>query len=71
MSMWRGTSAPTAGRPGVAIRAADMGGGSARLELGATMKSDAVSPWQLDLNLTGFAGKKKGVSGGISVAWMF
>ncbi|MBQ9377690.1 MAG: autotransporter domain-containing protein, partial [Schwartzia sp.] len=55
---------------GVPIRGADIGGGSARLELGATM-TPAKSPWTLDLNLTGFAGKKRGVSGGLSVAWMF
>ena len=29
------------------------------------------SPWALDLNLTGYAGTKRGLSGGVSVAWMF
>ena len=56
---------------GVVIRAADIGGGSVCAELGATMKPDESSPWSLDLNLTGFAGKKRGLSGGVSVAFMF
>ena len=56
---------------GLAIRGADIGGGSVRAELGATMQPDANSPWSLDLNLSGFAGKKRGISGGVSVAFMF
>ena len=55
---------------GNAIRGADIKGGSARLELGATMKPDKA-PWSLDLNVTGFAGKKQGVMGGVSFAWLF
>ena len=56
---------------GYAIRGTDPTGGSARLELGATMQADKKSPWSLDLNLAGFVGKKRGVSGGVSVAFMF
>ncbi len=56
---------------GVAIRGADVGGGSFRGELGATMTPGDKSPWTLDLNLTGFAGKKRGFTGGVSVAFMF
>ncbi len=56
---------------GVAIRSADVGGGSFRGELGATMTPGDKSPWTLDLNLTGFAGKKRGFTGGVSVAFMF
>ena len=56
---------------GVAIRAAETSGGSARMELGATMKPGENSPWSLDLNLAGFAGKKQGLTGGVSVAFMF
>ncbi len=56
---------------GLAIRSADIKGGSARFELGATMKPDKNSPWQLDLNVAGFAGKKQGFTGGVSVAFMF
>ena len=41
------------------------------MELGATMEPDAKSPWKLDLNLSGFAGKKRGMTGGVSVAFMF
>ncbi|MBQ9376199.1 MAG: autotransporter domain-containing protein, partial [Schwartzia sp.] len=55
---------------GLAIRAAETKGGSARLELGATLAPEN-SPWSLDLSLTGFAGKKRGLMGGVSVAWMF
>ena len=56
---------------GFAIRGTDPTGGSVRMELGATMQPDAKSPWKLDLNLSGFAGKKRGMTGGVSVAFMF
>jgi len=56
---------------GFAIRGTDPSGGSVRMELGATMEPDAKSPWKLDLNLSGFAGKKRGMTGGVSVAFMF
>ena len=56
---------------GMAIRGADPSGASFRGEIGATMKPGENSPWKLDLNVTGFAGKKQGVTGGVSVAWMF
>ena len=56
---------------GLAIRSADTGGASFRGEIGATMTPDENSPWKLDLNLAGFAGKKQGVTGGVSVAFMF
>ena len=56
---------------GLAIRSAEIKGGSARLELGATMKPDKNSPWSLDLNVAGFAGKKQGVTGGVSVSFTF
>ena len=56
---------------GVAIRGADTSGGSFRGELGATMTPGENSPWKLDLNVTGFAGKKQGFTSGVSVAFMF
>ena len=56
---------------GVAIRGADTSGGSFRGEIGATMTPGENSPWSLDLNVTGFAGKKQGFTGGVSVAFMF
>ena len=56
---------------GVAIRGADTSGASFRGELGATMKPGENSPWSLDLNVAGFAGKKQGFTGGVSVAFMF
>ena len=56
---------------GFAIRGTDTSGGSLRAEIGATIEPDVKSPWKLDLNLAGFAGKKRGLTGGVSVAWMF
>ena len=56
---------------GLAIRGADTSGASFRGELGATMKPGEKSPWSLDLNVAGFAGKKQGFTGGVSVAFMF
>ena len=53
------------------IRGADTSGGSLRGEIGATMKPGENSPITLDFNVTGFAGKKQGFSGGVSVAFMF
>ena len=55
----------------VPIRGADTSGGSLRGELGATVKPGENSPITLDFNVTGFAGKKQGFSGGVSVAFMF
>ncbi len=56
---------------GAAIRGADTSGASFRGEVGATMTPGQNSPWKLDLNVTGFAGKKQGFTGGVSVAFMF
>lgn len=56
---------------GMAIRGADTSGGSVRLELGAKLLANEKSPWTLDLNLTGYAGKKQGLQGGVSVKFMF
>ena len=56
---------------GVAIRGADTSGASFRGELGATVKPGENSPWTIDLNVSGFAGKKQGFTGGVSVAFMF
>lgn len=53
------------------IRGADISGGSARLELGATLQPTERSPWSLDLNVTGFAGKKRGVNGGVTMKYLF
>ena len=49
----------------------DYTGGSVRLELGAKLLANEESPWSLDLNLTGYAGKKQGLQGGVSVKFMF
>lgn len=56
---------------GMAIRGADTSGGSARLELGATFKESADSPWSLSLDMTGYAGHKKGFKGGVSMNFAF
>ena len=56
---------------GLSIRGADISGNSVKGELGATMKPGENSPWTLDFNVTGFAGKKRGISGGVSVKYSF
>ena len=53
------------------IRGADTSGGSARLELGATLTPSENSPWSLNFDVTGYAGKKQGVKGGVSLTYMF
>ncbi len=54
----------------VPIRGTDTSGGSFRAEIGAKVTPENT-PWSLDLNLSGFAGKKQGVMGGISISWLF
>ena len=56
---------------GLAIRGADLRGGSFRGELGAEMQPDRRLPLTLHFDLTAFAGKKQGLSGGVSVALTF
>ena len=56
---------------GMKIRSADTSGASLRGELGVTFKPEKEGPLTLDFNVSGFAGKKRGVTGGVSVAWMF
>ena len=56
---------------GVAIRGADIGGTSVRGEIGATFRPGEKSNVTLDLNLSGFAGKKRGLTGGISAKFHF
>lgn len=56
---------------GYEIRAAAMDGGTVRGELGATVRPDKNIPVTLDFNLTGYAGAKQGLSGGVSVVWNF
>ena len=54
---------------GVAIRGADISGTSVRGEIGAKFKLDEKSNVTLDLNLSGFAGKKQGLTGGLSAVF--
>lgn len=56
---------------GFALRSADIKGGSARLELGAKLTPNESSPWGFDLNLTGYAGQKRGLSGSVSAVYQF
>ncbi|ORT98793.1 outer membrane autotransporter barrel protein [Anaerovibrio sp. JC8] len=53
-----------------AIRGASTKGGSLRAEVGATI-TQADSPWTVDLNLTAFAGKKRGLTGGVGLKYNF
>jgi len=55
----------------LAIRSADTRGGSFRGELGAMISPAAKLPLTLDLNLTGYAGKKRGVTGSLSLLYKF
>ena len=54
---------------GVAIRGADISGTSVRGEIGATFRPGDKSNVTLDLNLSGFAGKKQGFTGGLSAVF--
>ena len=40
-------------------------------ELGVRMDPTETSPWQVDIGVTGHAGKHKGIGGAVSVAYMF
>ena len=56
---------------GMAIRGADTSGGSLRAELGAVLNPKKDGPITLDFNLSGFAGKKRGLTGGVAVTFNF
>ncbi|ORU01248.1 outer membrane autotransporter barrel protein [Anaerovibrio sp. JC8] len=56
---------------GLAIRGADTSGGSVRLEIGTSLVPSEKSPWNVDLNLTAYAGKKQGIKGGVSLNYSF
>jgi hypothetical protein len=51
------------------IRGADINGTSVRGEIGATFRPGEKSNVTLDLNLSGFAGKKQGFTGGLSAVF--
>ncbi|WP_027406107.1 autotransporter outer membrane beta-barrel domain-containing protein [Anaerovibrio sp. RM50] len=53
----------------LAIRGADICGTSVRGEIGATFRPGEKSNVTLDLNLSGFAGKKQGFTGGLSAVF--
>ena len=55
----------------MAIRGADISGGSLRMELGASLTPNDESPWEVDFNLTAYAGNKSGFTGGVSVKYAF
>ena len=54
---------------GVAIRGADISGTSVRGEIGATFRPGERGNVTLDLNISGFAGKKQGFTGGFSAVF--
>ena len=56
---------------GAPIRAASMEGGSVRAEIGLRMEASKTSPWKADINLSGYAGKRRGISGNVAVAYTF
>jgi len=51
------------------IRGADISGTSVRGEIGATFRPGEKSNVTIDLNLSGFAGKKQGLTRGLSVVF--
>ncbi|WP_297966935.1 hypothetical protein [uncultured Anaerovibrio sp.] len=55
----------------MAIRGADISGTSLRGEIGATFQPGDNSNVTLDLNLSGFLGKKEGLTGGLSAVFHF
>lgn len=55
---------------GTADGVASTKGGSLRAELGATI-TQPDSPWTADLSPTAFAGKKRGLSGGVGLKYNF
>ena len=48
-----------------------MEGGSVRAEIGLRMEASKTSPWKADINLSGYAGKRRGISGNVAVAYTF
>ena len=56
---------------GAPIRAASMEGGSVRAEIGLRMEASKTNPWKADINLSGYAGKRRGISGNVGVAYTF
>ena len=56
---------------GAPIRAASIEGGSVRAEIGLRMEASKTSPWKADINLSGYAGKRRGISGNVAVAYTF
>ena len=56
---------------GAPIRAASIEGGSVRGEIGLRMEASKSSPWKADINLSGYAGKRRGISGNVAVAYTF
>lgn len=56
---------------GAPIRAASIRGSSVRAEVGLRLEATKTSPWRADINLAGFAGKHRGISGNIAVAYVF
>ena len=56
---------------GAPIRAASIKGSSVRGEVGLRMDATKTNPWQVDISLIGYAGKHRGISGNVSVAYTF
>ena len=54
-----------------AIRSASTKGASGMLELGYKLEATKNNPWELDLNLRGYAGKHQGASANLGFRYMF
>lgn len=56
---------------GARIRSASIKGGSFMAEFGLRMEPSENSPWKMDLGLTGYAGKHRGMSGSAAIEYIF
>ena len=56
---------------GARIRSASIKGGSLMAEVGLRMVPGETSPWKMDIGLTGYAGRHRGVSGSAAIEYMF
>ncbi len=56
---------------GLRISSPEMKGNTAIGEIGFTVRPSETSPFSIDANLSGYAGKRDGVTGGVSFKWTF
>ena len=67
----KSTGTVSAGGMSGAIRAASTKGASGMIELGYKLEATEHNPWEIDLNLRGFAGRHQGAVANIGLKYMF